>query len=53
MIEKVLQFVADTIDGELQVCDDGFVICIKTGREEIDFIYNEAGEYEKTKVIKP
>lgn len=30
MIEKMLQFVADTIDGKLVVCDDGFVIEVKS-----------------------
>ena len=49
-IETALEFVAESIDGKLQVCDDGYVICVKTGKHEIDFIYDESGTFEETKV---
>ena len=47
--EKVLQFVAEMIDGKLVVCDDGYVICCQyPGVKGVDFIFDENGAYEKT-----
>lgn len=48
-IQKILQFVADLIDARLDVCDDGFVICIKyPGVRGVDILFDEDGSYGKT-----
>ncbi len=50
MIEKILQFVADTIDGKLVVCDDGFVIESWIEGKRADYIFNENGDMEKVEI---
>lgn len=51
----MLQLVADSVDGKLDPCDDGYVICIllpkpTTGEQrKIDFIYSLEGNLEETK----
>ena len=50
MNENTLQFIADSIDGKLVVCDDGYVIEVQTGKKRVDFIYDEDGQFEQTKI---
>lgn len=57
MIETLLEFVAEMIDAKLQVCDDGYVLCMKNtlhtdykGKKKeqlgIDIIFNRNGKFE-------
>lgn len=50
MIEKMLQFVADAIDGNLIVCDDGYVIESYVEGMRADYIYSEDGTMEKVEI---
>ena len=56
--EKVLNFLASFIDADVQVCDDGFVVCLKhtarhdsqkTSMKGIDLIFDEDGLFEGMK----
>lgn len=47
--EKWLELVAETVDGKLQVCDDGYVICCQNGKVAIDFLYGEDGSFQQMK----
>ena len=52
-IEKVLEFVAGIIDAKMQVCDDGYVICVQyPGVKGVDIIFDENGQYEKAQQHK-
>lgn len=46
----MLQLVADTIDGTLVVCDDGFVIESYINGLRADYIYDEDGNIEKVEI---
>ncbi len=55
--EKVLQFIADVIDGHLVVCDDGFTIEVKSpfmqdGLKDhtthVCIQFDNDGEFDKT-----
>lgn len=50
MIEKMLQLVADTIDGKLVVCDDGYVIESYVEGMRVDYIFYEDGNMEKVEI---
>lgn len=44
--------VADTIDGNLVVCDDGFVIESYIEGKRADYIFDEQGVMEKVEIKK-
>lgn len=58
MPEKTLQFIADIIDGELVVCDDGYTINLflpievqkKVGAAKLYLLFDENGTYETSKI---
>lgn len=50
--EKVIGFVADVLDSTLEQGDDGSVICFKDGKQHIDLLFDEQGEFSGMEVQK-